>query len=166
MNFIKTAVAVALFAGVAINANAADTKNITLSGIIVESTCDIELNNGAAILNVGTYKSQDFEANKQQGEVPLPVALTECTDGESGFLKVTGETSNGNNQIFTEADGGSVGFMMTYEGTPVVNGVNTAGITITGTEFTNTFIVGMASTAASPAPGDYTAPITVAYVVQ
>lgn len=169
MNAKKTLVAAALFAGVAgisLNANAADTADITLNGEIVLSTCDIELNNGAATLDVGVYKSSDFVANQQLGAVSLPVSLTNCTDGESGFLKVTGNTATGNNQIFTEDDGDDVGFMMTYNGAAVVNEQNTAEITITGTELQDEFVVGMASVDADPAPGVYSAPITVAYVVQ
>lgn len=169
MNAKKTLVAAALFASVAglsLNANAADTADITLNGEIVLSTCDIELNNGAATLDVGTYKSADFVANQQLGAVSLPVSLTNCTDGESGFLKVTGNTANGNNQIFTENDGDDVGFMMTYNGAAVANEQNSAEITITGTELQDEFIVGMASVDVDPAPGEYSAPITVSYVVQ
>lgn len=166
MNFTKTVVAAALFAGVAMTANAADTADITLNGEIVLSTCDIELNNGAATLEVGTYKSQDFVANQQLGSVSLPVSLTNCTDGESGFLKVTGNTASANNEIFTPDQDDSVGFMMTYNGAPVVADQNTAAITVSGTTHDEEFLVGMASETVDPAPGLYSAPITVAYVVQ
>lgn len=169
MKMKQTIVAAALFAsvaGISLNANAADTADITLNGEIVLSTCDIELNNDAATLDVGTYKSADFIANQQLGSVSLPVALTNCTNGESGFLKVTGNTATGNNQIFTETDGDTVGFMMTYNGTAVTDEQNTAEITVTGTEYQDEFVVGMASTDVDPAPGVYSAPITVSYVVQ
>lgn len=166
MKFSKTIVAAALFAGVTMTANAADTADITLNGEIVLSTCDIELNNGAATLEVGTYKSQDFVANQQLGSVSLPVSLTNCTDGESGFLKVTGSTASANNEIFTANDGDSVGFMMTYNSAPVVADQNTAAITVTGTDHQEEFLVGMASETVDPAPGQYSAPVTVSYVVQ
>lgn len=166
MKFSKTIVAAALLSGIVMTANAADTADITLNGEIVLSTCDIELNNGAATLEVGTYKSKDFVANQQLGSVSLPVSLTDCTDGESGFLKVTGNTASSNNEIFTPAQGDTVGFMMTYNGAPVVAGQNTAAVSVSGTTHNEEFLVGMASEATNPAPGTYSAPITVSYVVQ
>lgn len=166
MKFNKAMMVAAVFTGFTMAANAADTANITLNGEIVTSTCDIELNNGAATLNVGTYKSKDFIANQQNGSVSLPVSLTECTEGESGFLKVTGNTATNNNNIFTENQGDTVGFMMTYNGNQVTDAQNTTGITVNGTEYQDEFIVGMASTTLGPQPGEYSAPITVSYVVQ
>ena len=166
MKFTKTVIAAALFAGVAMSANAADTADITLNGEIVLSTCDIELNSGAATLDVGIYKSQDFVANQQLGSVSLPVALTNCTDGETGFLKVTGNTASVNTKIFTPNQDDTVGFMMTYNSAPVVADQNTAAITVTGTTHDEEFLVGMASETVDPAPGVYSAPVTVSYVVQ
>lgn len=166
MKFTKTVIAAAGFAGVAMSANAADTADITLNGKIVLSTCDIELNSGAATLEVGTYKSQDFVANQQLGSVSLPVALTNCTDGETGFLKVTGNTSSANTEIFTQNQNDTVGFMMTYNGAPVMADQNTAAIKVTGTTHYEEFLVGMASKTVDPAPGVYSVPVTVSYVVQ
>ncbi|OHT23721.1 hypothetical protein A3Q29_20120 [Providencia stuartii] len=166
MKLPKTIVAATLFAGVAMTANAEGTGKVTLNGTITNSTCDISLNGGAAVLDVGTYRSGDFVAGQQLGSVPLSVSMTNCTDGESGYLKVSGNTATGNTQIFTENDGDTVGFMMKYGGTTVTEGGDTASVTISGTEAQKEFLVGMASVAAAPDAGNYTAPVTVNYIVE
>ena len=70
-------------------ANAAPSADVTLEGIITNSTCDVSVNNGPATLNVGVYKASSFTPNTQQGSVALPVELTNCAD-ETGALIIQG----------------------------------------------------------------------------
>lgn len=149
-------------------ANAAPSADVTLTGIITSTTCDVTVNNAQATLNVGIYKSGDFTANTQQGSVPLPVELTNCAD-ESGALVIQGVTASGNpgKQLFTAATGDTVGFMIKTS----VNALQLAADEDVALEVTSegsntyTFNVGMGSTTLKPAAGAYSAPITVAYIV-
>ncbi len=59
MSIKKSVIAVAVFAslsGVSMMANAAPSADVTLEGIITNSTCDVSVNNGLATLNVGSTK--------------------------------------------------------------------------------------------------------------
>lgn len=160
--------------GTTLLANAAPSADVTLNGIITNTTCDVTVNNNLSTLNVGVYKAGDFKANEQQGSVPLPVQLTNCgtASGESGketgalIIQGTTATANPSKQLFTASPGDTVGFMIKDSSNVqiaadenVVLEVTTAGPN------TYSFNVGMGSTAASPAAGSYSAPITVAYIV-
>ncbi|MCS5992135.1 fimbrial protein [Klebsiella variicola subsp. variicola] len=155
-------------AGMSMSANAAPSADVTLTGIITKTTCDVTVNNAQATLNVGVYKSGDFTANTQQGSVPLPVELTNCDD-ETGALIIQGTTASANpsKQLFTAATGDTVGFMIkTSDNSSQVAADEDVALEVTS-EGPNSYIfnVGMGSTTASPVAGTYSAPVTVAYIV-
>ncbi|MDA5494137.1 fimbrial protein [Yersinia intermedia] len=158
----------ALIAGMSMAANAAPSADVTLTGIITNTTCDVEVNNGQASLNVGVYKSGNFTVNTQQGSVPLPVTLTDCAD-ETGSLLIQGITASANpsKQLFTATTGDTVGFMIkTSDSAAQVAADEDIALDVTTAgPNTYTFNVGMGSTTLAPAPGGYSTPITVAYVV-
>lgn len=172
MSFKKIALTTALFAslsGASINAMADASQEITLQGIITSTTCDVTVNGGKSVLNVGAYKSADFAANTKQGSVAMPVALTNCAADEEGRIVVQGLTSVKNNDknIFVEDDANTVGFMIADEaGDIITNGQEIAVDAKVGEATEYNFNVGMASTTATPEPGVYSAPILVAYIVE
>ncbi|QQN35151.1 type 1 fimbrial protein [Rahnella aceris] len=158
----------AILSGVSMMANAASSADVTLTGIITSTTCDVTVNNAKATLNVGVFKSGDFTANTQQGSVPLPVELTNC-ENESGALIIQGVTASANpgKQLFTAATEDTVGFMIktSDNASQVAVDENVAlDVTSAGAN-AYTFNVGMGSTTLTPAAGAYSAPITVAYIV-
>lgn len=172
MSLKKIALATTVFATVSsmsLNANAAPSAEVTLQGVITSSTCDVTINGGKSVLNVGVFKSADFVANKMQGSTPLPVTLTNCADKEAGNLIIQGITSVANNDknIFVNDDANTVGFMIADgSSTPIANGQEIAAEVEQGVAKHFNFTVGMASTAAAPAAGSYSAPILVAYIVE
>lgn len=167
---ISATVVVAL-SGVSMMANAAPSADVTLTGIITNTTCDITVNGGQANLNVGAYKAQDIiDAGvlAQVGAVPLPVELTNCEGPETGSLVIQGNTSNldVSNKLFTSATTDTVGFMIKDVNT--TNIVEGQGVPLPVTaEGPNTysFTVGMASATDLPLAGAYRAPITISYIV-
>lgn len=173
MTFKKVALTVALLAGVSgmsLNANADASAEVTLQGIITNTTCDVTVNGGKSVLNLGVFKASQFEANTKLGSVDMPVTLTNCTEAETGDLIVQGMTSIKNNEqnIFVNNDANTVGFMITTnDGATTLKNGEGAVVEVeedaTGAEYT--FKVGMASTTALPKAGAYSAPILVAYIV-
>ena len=157
-------------AGFSMNASAAPSAEVTLQGIITNTTCDVAVNGGKSTLNVGVFKSSDFAAaNTQQGSVPLNVTLTNCSADESGNLIVQGITSTGNNDknLFVNADSDTVGFMIKdVDDNQIINGGTGAALAVTAGQDTNyAFKVGMGSTEPTPMAGSYSAPVVVAYIV-
>ncbi|EKT62040.1 fimbrial protein [Providencia burhodogranariea] len=173
MTFKKVALTVALLAGVSgmsLNANADASAEVTLQGIITNTTCDVTVNGGKSVLNVGVFKASQFEANTKLGSVNMPVTLTNCSEIESGDLIIQGMTSTKNNDqnIFVSNDANTVGFMVAADNdTTILKNGQGAEIKIeedqTSAEYN--FKVGMASTTDLPKAGSYTAPILVAYIV-
>lgn len=151
----------------------AEAADVTLDGRILRPTCDIELNNGVATLNVGTYKSADFVANQQIGEVPLSIALTNCTPDEtemlpggpiSGLLRVYSNVSDTNNRIFTQNQDDTVGFMLKFNSHNIHGGPKPEGIAvILDRDNELELMVGMGSETVNPAPGMYSVPLTITY---
>lgn len=174
MAFKKVAVAAALLAGLSgmsLNASADPQAQITLEGIITNTTCDVEVNGGLSTLFVGIYKSADFAANTQLGSVPMPVSLTNCGNAaESGELIVQGLTATANtqNEIFVNDVANTVGFMIKDAAGNQVSNLNgpTLGIAEDSTEAEYIFDVGMGSTTTAPTAAAYEAPILVAYVTE
>ncbi|OAT34729.1 fimbrial protein [Proteus myxofaciens] len=176
MTFKKIALTTALFAavsGMSVNANADASSEVTLQGIITNTTCTVTVNGGKSVLNLGVQKASDFVANTKLGDIEMPVTLSNCSadDGETGQLIIQGLTSVKNNDknLFVSDDNNSVGFMITPEGstTAIKNGEGAQLAVAQGeTGATYNFKVGMASTTAAPATGSYSAPILVAYIVQ
>ena len=172
MSFKKLALTTALLAslsGMSINAMAAPSQEITLQGIITSTTCDVTVNGGKSILNVGAFKSVDFAANEKLGDVTMPVALTNCAADETGNLIVQGLTSVKNNDknIFVSEDANTVGFMIADAAGDVITNNQEIEVEAKVGETTEyNFTVGMASTAVTPEPGAYSAPILVAYIVE
>ncbi|WP_181375153.1 MULTISPECIES: fimbrial protein [Enterobacterales] len=171
MSLKTNVISVALFAtlsGMSMMANAAPSADVTLTGIITNTTCDVTVNNAQATLNVGVYKSGEFTANTQQGSVPLPVELTNCSD-ETGALIIQGTTASANpsKQLFTAASDDTVGFMIkTSDNASQVAADESVAFDVTSAGAnTYAFNVGMGSTTLTPAAGAYSAPITVAYIV-
>lgn len=174
MNFKKIAIITSLLSGAAFmsaNAQADASADVTLQGIITNTTCDVTVNGGKSVLNVGVFKSSEFTANKMQGAVDMPVTLTNCTGEETGNLIVTGINSVKNNEqnLFVSNDADSVGFMVAEaNGTDIVKNGQGPVVEVaedaTGASYV--FKVGMASTDASPKAGSYSAPIMVAYIVE
>lgn len=167
---LSTIALASLISGMSFAANAADASaEVTLQGIITSTTCDVTINGGKSVLNVGTFKSATFVANEMQGSVPMPVSLSNCTADETGNLVVQGLTSVKNNDknIFVSDDANTVGFMVqNADGDAITNGQSTEVSAKTGETTNYNFTVGMASTTATPAAGIYSAPILVAYIVE
>ncbi|HHR5913755.1 TPA: fimbrial protein [Providencia alcalifaciens] len=168
------------FAGVScvsLNALAAPSAEVTLQGILTNTTCDVTINGGKSVLNVGVLKTSVGEADSNfsavnamsDKTVPMPVTLVGCADGEEGNLIIQGITSVGNNQqdLFVATDSQTVGFMIEdKDGNRITNGNGAkvdigAGNTAAQYEFT----VGMATATDAPAAGSYSAPILVSYIV-
>lgn len=168
------------FAGVScvsLNAMAAPSAEVTLQGILTNTTCDVTINGGKSVLNVGVLKTSVGEPDSNfamvnamsDKTVPMPVTLVGCADGEEGNLIIQGITSVGNNQqdLFVATDSQTVGFMIEdKDGNRITNGNGTkvdigAGNTAAQYEFT----VGMATATETPAAGSYSAPILVSYIV-
>lgn len=171
MSFKKIALIAAFttVSSLSFTASAAPSAEVTLQGIITSSTCDVTVNGGKSVLNVGAFKSADFQANQQLGSTPLPVSLTNCADNETGDLIVEGLTSVGdvNNKIFVNDTDDTVGFMIADEaGDIITKGQAIPAEAKLGEATDFKFTVGMASTSAAPTPGVYSAPILVAYVVE
>ena len=168
-----------LFAGascVSLNAMAAPSAEVTLQGILTNTTCDVTINGGKSVLNVGVLKTSvgagsDFTAVNAMSSttVDMPVTLVGCAEGEEGNLIIQGITSVGNNQqdIFVATDSQTVGFMIEDEANKrITNGSGTKveiGAGETAAQYT--FKVGMATTTATPKADSYSAPILVAYIV-
>lgn len=160
---------VALILGLVSNAQAATQGDVMLRGTIVDTTCEVTVNNGAAELNVGSFGKSAFTAAKKQvGQEPLQVSLTQCDEDESGSLLVTGIVG-ADSDIFMSNTAQPAGFMLTAEdGTTQV--ANNTAIPVTADadgNLTYTFSAGMAvmdATAASIIPGEYNAPIKISYV--
>lgn len=172
MTFKKLALTTALIAGLSgasLNAMADASQEITLQGIITSTTCDVTVNGGKSVLNVGAFKSVDFVANQKLGSVTMPVALTNCSADEEGQLVVQGLTSVKNNDknLFVENDANTVGFMIADANGDIITNNQEVSVDAKVGETTNyDFTVGMASTTLTPEPGVYSAPILVAYVVE
>lgn len=179
MSFKKLALT-ALFAGVScvsLNAMAAPSAEVTLQGILTNTTCEVTINGGKSVLNVGVLKTSvgetdsDFSAVNAMSSktVDMPVTLTGCAEGEEGNLIIQGITSVGNNQndIFVAADSQTVGFMIEDEDNNRITNGNGANVKIgTGkTAAQYKFKVGMATTTNTPKADSYSAPILVAYIV-
>lgn len=154
---------------VSLNASAASSAEVTLQGIITNTTCDVTVNGGKSTLNVGIHKSSAFTtANTQVGSVPLNVTLSNCTAAEAGNLIIQGVTSTANNDknLFVNADTDTVGFMIKDAvKTQIAANANTAVAATAGKPTDYIFQVGMGSTTTTPATGAYNAPIVVAYIV-
>ena len=180
MSFKTTVLSTALFMGLSavnLNALAAPSAEVTLQGILTNTTCDVTINGGKSVLNVGVLKTSVGEADSNfsavnamsDKTVPMPVTLVGCADGEEGNLIIQGITSVGNNQqdLFVATDSQTVGFMIDdKDGNRITNGKGTkvevgAGNTAAQYEFT----VGMATATDAPAAGSYSAPILVSYIV-
>ncbi|HGK3995346.1 TPA: fimbrial protein [Klebsiella pneumoniae] len=170
MSIKKSVIAAAVFAslsGVSMMANAAPSADVTLEGIITNSTCDVSVNNGLATLNVGVYKASSFTPNTQQGSVALPVELTNCAD-ETGALIIQGQSasSDPSKQLFTAATGDTVGFIIKDANDVQVAESQNVALDVTSADTNSySFNVGMGTTDATPAAGSYSVPVTVAYIV-
>lgn len=180
MTFKTKLLSAALLAGLSatsMNALAAPSAEVTLQGILTDTTCDVTINGGKSVLNVGVFNTKVGGADAgftaanaittQQAD--MPVTLTGCAKGEAGDLIIQGITSVGNNEqnVFVAQDTQTVGFMIQdSNGKSVTNG-NGAAVALDAEETSAqyTFKVGMATTNATPAAGSYSAPILVAYIV-
>lgn len=180
MSFKTTALSAALFMSLSassLNAMAAPSAEVTLQGILTNTTCDVTINGGKSVLNVGVLKTSVGEADSDfaavnamsSTTVEMPVTLVGCTKGENGNLIIQGITSVGNNErnLFVSDDSKTVGFMIENEANKTVtNGEKIAfDIGAENTDAQYTFKVGMATTTDAPEAGSYSAPILVAYIV-
>nr|WP_314263179.1 fimbrial protein [uncultured Moellerella sp.] len=174
---LKKAVVFSLLAtaitGLSLSANAAtNSENITLNGTISSVTCEVTLNGGNAVLNVGNYAIDNTmlkTANSQAGDVELLVSLDNCSadsaDGKGNlFVQGTNTTLNSNKTLFV-GNSNTVGFMLKDSGSTAVQN-NKAIPFDTKKDIANiyTFKVGMGvARAGDAAIGAYTAPIIIAY---
>ncbi|HHR6079050.1 TPA: fimbrial protein [Providencia alcalifaciens] len=180
MSFKTTALSTALFmslSALSLNAMAAPSAEVTLQGILTNTTCNVTINGGKSVLNVGVLKTSVGEADSDfaavnamsSKTVDMPVTLVDCADGEEGNLIIQGITSVGNNEqdIFVATDSQTVGFMIEDEANNRITNGNGAKVEIGAgkTAAQYTFKVGMATTTATPKAGSYSAPILVAYIV-
>ncbi|HGN0870186.1 type 1 fimbrial protein [Providencia sp. JGM181] len=179
MSFKTTALSTALFmslSALSLNAMAAPSAEVTLQGILTNTTCDVTINGGKSVLNVGVLKTSvgagsDFAAVNTMSSTTaeMPVTLVGCAEGEEGNLIIQGITSVGNNEqdIFVATDSQTVGFMIEDEANNRITNGNGAKVEIGAgkTAAQYTFKVGMATTTDTPEAGSYSAPILVAYIV-
>lgn len=109
MTFKTKLLSAALIAGLSatsMNVLAAPSAEVTLQGILTDTTCDVTINGGKSVLNVGVFNTKvggpdaGFTAanaiTTQQAD--MPVTLTGCAKGEAGDLIIQGITSVGNNE--------------------------------------------------------------------
>ncbi|MGL5386261.1 MAG: fimbrial protein [Serratia sp. (in: enterobacteria)] len=166
MKKIFTLAPVALILGIVGNVQAATQADVTLQGTIVETTCEVTANNGAATLNVGSFSKTDFiSALQQVGDESLVVTLKNCTEDEEGALQVSGIVA-GNNNLFLSDVAKTAGFMLKAEnGTQVTN--NTSIPVTAGEDGSLTYTLdagmGVVSTSGIQA-GAYNAPIKISFV--
>lgn len=151
-------------------AMAAPSQEITLQGIITNTTCDVTVNGGKSVFNVGVFKTSEFlTANTQVGDKPLNVTLSDCTVDEVGNLVVLGVTSTENNDknLFVNNYSDKVGFMIKDSADAQVTTDSLIPLSVTtGTPANYAFKVGMGSADTSPTAKAYSAPIVIAYIVQ
>lgn len=159
---------VAFLMALAGNAQAATQADVMLKGTIVNTTCQVVANNGAASLDVGSFSKGDFSAPLVQvGSEPLKVSLSDCDADEVGALQVSGIVGSANNSVFVSDVAQPAGFMLMQDDglTAVTNGSN---ISLTADEDGNAeyiFTAGMTTfDASSVTPGVYNAPIKISYV--
>lgn len=174
MNLKKFVLATTLFAGmsvISLSANAIGASaEVTLQGIITNTTCDVTVNGGKSVLNVGVFKSSEFTRNTKVGSIDMPVTLTNCSAAETGNLIIQGITSVTNNDknLFVANDADTVGFMVAQsDDTTILSSSQGTQLSVAAdaTSAEYTFKVGMATTDDVPKAGSYSAPILVAYVV-
>ncbi|EMH0062378.1 hypothetical protein NRH57_001728 [Providencia rettgeri] len=118
--FLATALLAAI-AGVSMGAQAANNADVTLLATISDSTCNIEVNNNNATLDVGTYSVADVKAVPVMTPVPngaiLPVKV-DCAGSaadQTGSLVITGQTSthDANQTLFVGRDANAyTGFLI------------------------------------------------------
>ena len=156
---------------------AAPSAEVTLQGILTNTTCDVTINGGKSVLNVGVFNTKVGAADASFSavnaitaqKVDMPVTLVGCADGENGQLIVQGITSVANNEqnLFVAEDAQTVGFMIEDSAnTAISNGKGTAvDIEAGSTEGQYVFKVGMATATATPAAGSYSAPVLISYIV-
>lgn len=158
---------VALVLGFAGNVQAAAQADVTLQGNIVETTCEVTANNGAATLNVGAFAKTEFTAAKQQvGEEPLVVTLKNCSADEEGALQVTGVVGSDSN-LFLSDVAQTAGFMLKQSDktTQVTNDTSIPVIADADGTLNYAFTAGMAvMDTANILPGAYSAPVKISYV--
>lgn len=159
---------VALILGMTGNVQAATQADVTLQGTIVDTTCEVTANNGAATLNLGSFSKTAFSAAKKQvGQEPLLVTLKNCSENEAGALQVTGVVSAGNNDVFMSDVTQTAGFMLKQSDnlTQVSNGTSIPVVADQDGALSYTFNAGMAvMDSAIVQSGAYTAPIKISYV--
>jgi type 1 fimbria pilin len=159
---------VALIVGMVGNVQAATQADVTLQGTIVDTTCVLTANNGAATLNVGSFAKTDFSVAKQQvGQEPLVVTLKDCSEDEEGALQVTGIVGAGNESVFVSDVAQNAGFMLTQSDnvTPVANGNSIPVTADADGALSYQFNAGMAVLSTTNVlPGAYNAPIKISYV--
>jgi len=159
---------VALIMGMAGQVQAATQADVQLQGTIVDTTCEVTANNGAATLNVGSFSKSAFTTAKQQvGQEPLLVSLKNCSEDETGALQVSGIVTTGTDSLFLSDVNQTAGFMLTQKDnlTQVKNNTSIP-LTADATGAVDyTFTAGMAvMDATNVMPGAYTAPIKISYV--
>lgn len=158
---------VALILGIVGNVQAATQADVTLQGTIVETTCELTANNGAATLNVGSFAKTDFTSALQQvGNETLAVTLKNCSAEEEGALQVTGVVGT-NSNLFMSDVAQSAGFML-KQSDDITQVTNDTSIPVVADEdgaLTYNFKAGMGvlSTASVDA-GAYNAPIKISFV--
>lgn len=156
-------------AGACFSASAAPSAEVTLQGIVTNTTCDITVNGGKSTLNIGVQKASAFSAaNTQVGSVPLNVTLSGCTVDETGSLIVQGVTSTANNDknLFVSASTDTVGFMLRDAAGKQISTASKTSVSATKAAAVNyAFSVGMGSAKTTATAGSYSAPVVVAYIV-
>jgi|GEM_PF-1135816 len=180
MTLKKTVFSAALLACITTaspNVFAAPSAEVTLQSILTNSTCDVSINGGKSVLNVGVFNTKvggtdaSFTAPNTvtTQQVNMPVTLTGCAKAEKGELIIQGITSVKNNEqnLFVAQDNQSTGFMIQDSKGKTISNGNGAEVSL-GDEATNaayTFKVGMGTTSTTPEVGSYSAPILVSYIV-
>ncbi|MRT58306.1 type 1 fimbrial protein [Enterobacteriaceae bacterium RIT693] len=180
MTFKTKLLSTVLLAGMStasLNVFAAPSSEVTLQGILTNTTCNVTINGGKSILNVGVFNTKvggtdaSFTAPNaiSAQQVDMPVTLTGCAKAEKGELLIQGITSVSNNEqnLFVAQDNQTTGFMIQDgQGQTVSNGKGTeVAMADNETNAAYTFKVGMGTTNTTPEAGTYSAPILVSYIV-
>jgi len=159
---------VAIIFAVAGQVQAATQADVELQGTIVDTTCEVTANNGAATLNVGSFNKTDFDTPKKQvGNEPLLVTLKNCSENEAGALQVSGIVGAGNETLFMSDVAQTAGIMLTSEDntTAVTNNTSIPVVADASGSLSYTFSTGMAVLdKANVMPGAYHAPIKISYI--
>lgn len=180
MSKFSLATAAVLLTAVSTSTFAASNAELTITGNIVTSTCDVSVS--TPTLDLGNHSKSAFTAVATPVTASVKtftVGLNNCdspsVEGDLANLVITGQTVAGNSSIFNSAGSASdSGVMLSVSGSPTTYlsqgekiPVAVASSQPGAGDFNNktvSFNAGLASTNISPNPGTVNAPILLSFV--